>query len=184
MNTLIYPGSFDPVTLGHINIAVRGAALADNLIIAVLDNPSKSPLFTVHERQRFWLDSFDYISSTEGVTMDNVEVTTFSGLLAEFARERGANAILRGVRNAADFEVEQRYAIHNGLLSACMGDDGIWKAGIETIFLSSNLNTAHIASSIVKEIIKYATTPRSIEEVSNLVPPSVFDALKRKFHKV
>jgi len=136
---LIYPGSFDPVTTGHVDIAKRGATIAHRLIVAVLDNPSKKTMFSVDERVAFLQNAF--------VNEAKIEVDYFSGLLAEYAVRRGANAILRGLRNPGDFENETRYASYNNQLSG----------GIETIFLSANPALSFVSSSIVRELTAYAT---------------------------
>ena len=158
--TLIYPGSFDPVTLGHIDIALRGANIASQLIVAVLDNPNKKPMFSTAERVDFLQDALGHIK--------NIRVDAFSGLLVEYAQQQSATAILRGLRSPADFESEGRYATCNRLLS---------QNSIETIFISASPSLSFISSSIVREAAFYIG---SLDEsaLDSMVTPKVLDALK------
>lgn len=152
--TLVYPGSFDPVTLGHIDIATRGAKLATRLIVAVLDNTSKQSLFTINERVSFLQDALAHLP--------NVEIDSFSGLLANYARAKNANAILRGLRTAQDFEAEARYAAANSLLlndaqSTSAYTHSAGQASVaslyqcETVFIAASPALSFISSSIVRE---------------------------------
>jgi pantetheine-phosphate adenylyltransferase len=133
----VYPGTFDPITLGHMDIISRGAKLVDRLIIGVATNPSKSPLFSLDERvaqvQR------------ETARIPNVEVVSFDALLMHFAEEQGASVIVRGLRAVADFEYEFQMAGMNQQLN----DD------IETVFLMADVALQPIASRLVKEIASY-----------------------------
>ena len=158
--TLVYPGSFDPVTLGHVDIALRGAKVADKLIVAVLDNPNKKPIFSVTERLEFLQDAFRNVP--------NIEIDSFSGLLADYATRRQASAILRGVRNAADFEQEAKYAVYNNLLM-----------GIETFFITASPSLQHISSSMVREAAQliYANAYSDLA-LDSLVTSKVKTALK------
>jgi len=166
---LLYPGSFDPVTEGHIDIAVRGAAFADRLIIAVLDNPNKKTLFSVTERADF-LRSVFYAKDKNFKA--EIEVDSFTGLLAEYAGSRRVDAILRGVRSPGDFETEYRYAAFNRALSD----------GIETIYLPASPALSHISSSIVREAAMYVYSSGSEDTAIDLmVPPAVRDALENRF---
>lgn len=134
MRKAIYAGSFDPVTLGHLDIIERAAKLFDSLVVAVLENPNKNALFTVEERKKH----------LEIVTkhLENVEVASFRGLLADFANEIGASVAVRGLRNAVDFATEyQMYLINRKL-----GKD------IETIFLAADEEHLSLSSTNVKEI--------------------------------
>jgi len=157
--TLIYPGSFDPVTTGHVDIAKRGASVAGGLIVAVLDNPKKKTMFSVKERVMLLQSVFENVPG--------IEVDSFSGLLAEYAVKRGAKAILRGLRNPNDFENETRYASYNSQLSG----------GIETIFLPSNPALSFVSSSIVRELMAYATINADMMDTRSLIysmmPPEV-----------
>jgi len=161
--TLIYPGSFDPVTLGHIDIAIRGAKIANRLIVAVLDNTNKQPLFTTTERIAFLQDALGHVN--------NIAIDSFSGLLVKYAKRAHATAILRGLRNLSDFESEARYAACNHLLS---------QNNLETIFISASPSFSFISSSIVREAAFHIS---NLDEsaLGNMVTPSVQDALKKRF---
>jgi pantetheine-phosphate adenylyltransferase len=132
----IYPGTFDPITLGHADIIRRGAKLVDKLIIGVTTNPSKNPMFSTEER-------FAMVErEVSNLGVDNVEVTGFNALLVKFARKQGANVLIRGLRAVADFEYEYQMAGMNQQLD----DD------IETVFLMADVSLQPIASKLVKEI--------------------------------
>lgn len=133
----VYPGTFDPITLGHMDIIARGAKLVDRLIIGVATNPSKSPLFTLDERVGH------VRRETAGV--GNVEVVSFDALLMHFAEAQGASIIVRGLRAVADFEYEFQMAGMNQQLNA----------DIETVFLMADVALQPIASRLVKEIASY-----------------------------
>lgn len=132
----IYPGTFDPITLGHADIIRRGAKLVDWLIIGVTTNPSKSPMFTAEERLAM------VEREVAGLGLGNVEVTAFNALLVKFAQKQGASVLVRGLRAVADFEYEYQMAGMNQQL-----DDEI-----ETIFLMADVGLQPIASKLVKEI--------------------------------
>lgn len=150
-------GSFDPVTLGHLDIIKRGANVFDEVIVVVANNQGKKPLFSVEER----------ISLLQEVTRDlpNVRVDSFSGLLIDYVKSIGANVILRGLRAVSDFEYEMQIASINKKLNE----------EIETFFMMTNNQYSFLSSSIVKEAAKYHAS------VADLVPPAVQDALKEKF---
>ena len=133
----VYPGTFDPITLGHMDIIARGAKLVDRLIIGVATNPSKSPLFTLDERVGH--------VRRETATIGNVEVVSFDALLMHFAEAQGASMIVRGLRAVADFEYEFQMAGMNQQLNA----------EIETVFLMADVALQPIASRLVKEIASY-----------------------------
>lgn len=134
----IYPGTFDPITLGHMDIIRRGAKLVDKLIVGVTTNASKSPMFTLEERLA--------MITREAVGLaDNVEVVAYNSLLMTFARRQGAGVIVRGLRAVADFEYEYQMAGMNQQLDA----------EIETIFLMADVALQPIASNLVKEIARY-----------------------------
>mgnify|MGYP000872778677 CR=1 FL=1 len=137
MRVAVYPGSFDPVTLGHIDIIQRTAKMFDKVIIGVLRNRSKSPLFTAEER----------VELLKQVTADipNVEVQSFQGLLIDFVRQNHANVIVRGLRAITDFEYELQMAQTNRVIAP----------EIDTIFLTTNLKYSYLSSTIVKEIARY-----------------------------
>lgn len=159
MKTAIYPGSFDPVTYGHIDIIKRGAKLFDKLIVAVLLNPSKKPLFSVQER----------IELLKTVTYDipNVEIDYFDGLLVDYAKKFNANAIIKGLRMVSDFEYEFQMALINKKLNP----------SVETIFLMTNAKYGYLSSSVVKEIAEFGGC------LSDFVPDIVEQKLKEKFSK-
>ncbi len=157
MRTAICPGSFDPVTYGHLDIIGRASLLFDKLIVAVSKNQVKVPLFTVEER----------VEMLKGVLAHypNVEVDSFEGLTVNYAIERKARAIVRGLRVISDFENEFRMALTNKKL-ACH---------IETVFLMTRAEYSFISSSTVKEVASFGGSLRS------LVPPLVEERLKEKF---
>ena len=133
----VYPGTFDPITLGHMDIIRRGTHLVDTLVVGVTTNPSKSPMFSVEERLA--------MVRRELADIANVEVVTFDSLLMDFAQSQGAGLILRGLRAVADFEYEYQMAGMNQQLN----DD------IETVFLMADVSLQPIASNLVKEIARY-----------------------------
>jgi pantetheine-phosphate adenylyltransferase len=155
----VVPGSFDPITYGHLDIITRAAKVFDEIYISVLNNSSKRPLFTVEER----------MALIKQVTKDipNVKVDTFHGLLVEYAASVNANAIVRGLRAVSDFEYEMQITSMNRLLDK----------GIETFFIMTNNQYSFLSSSIVKEVAQYHG------EISELVPPEVEKALNSKFPK-
>ncbi|WP_173916578.1 pantetheine-phosphate adenylyltransferase [Halobacillus sp. Marseille-Q1614] len=155
----ICPGSFDPVTYGHLDIIRRGAKVFDHVTVAVFNNQSKSPLFDVNER----------VALLEGVTQDlkNVSVDACDGLLMEYAEQKGAQAIIRGLRAVSDFEYEMQITSMNRKLNE----------QIETFFVMTNNQYSFLSSSIVKEVAKYQAN------ISDLVPPSVEEGLKKKYNR-
>jgi len=138
MHTGVYPGTFDPITLGHTDIIRRGAKLVDKLVIGVTTNPSKSPMFTVEERVAMVRREVAEIGG-------NIEVVTFDSLLMDFAERMGASLIIRGLRAVADFEYEYQMAGMNQQLNN----------RIETVFLMADVALQPIASRLVKEIAMY-----------------------------
>jgi len=157
MKKAIYPGSFDPVTFGHLDIIFRSAKMVDKLIIAVLINKSKSSLFSMEERVRM---ISEYVKEYK-----NVEVHSFSGLTVDYAKEVGATMIVRGLRAVTDFEYELQLAQTNKV----MAED------IDTLFLATNLKYSYLSSSIVKEIASYNG------DISAFVPRMVENAMKEKY---
>ena len=154
----VYPGTFDPITLGHIDIIRRGAKLVDKLIIGVTTNPSKNPMFTPAER----MATVKREVAAMGIT--NVEVVGFNALLMKFAEVQGASVIIRGLRAVADFEYEYQMAGMNQQLNP----------GIETIFLMADVSLQPIASKLVKEIATLGG------DVSKFVSPHVAERLLAK----
>lgn len=155
----VCPGSFDPVTYGHLDIIRRGARVFDEVYVVVLNNSSKNPLFSVDER----------IALIGEVTKDlkNVKVDSFSGLLVDYAKSVNAGAIIRGLRAVSDFEYEMQITSMNRVLNE----------NIETFFIMTNNQYSFLSSSIVKEVAKYGG------KISELVPPSVEAALRKKFDR-
>ncbi|MBF0183991.1 MAG: pantetheine-phosphate adenylyltransferase [Magnetococcales bacterium] len=152
----VYPGTFDPVTLGHIDLIQRGATLFDQLIVAVAINTSKQALFSVPDRIRFL--------EKQTCTMDNVKVCAMNGLLVEFVRQRQAGFILRGLRAISDFEYEFPMAAMNRKLNSL----------VETVFLMAGESTTFISSRLVKEIATMGG------DVSPFVPPWVVPELQKR----
>lgn len=153
----IYPGSFDPLTNGHLDLISRGARLFDRLIVGILSNTQKQPLFPVPER----------IEMIRNVTshFENVEVDSFEGLLIDYAARRGANAILRGIRAISDYETELQMALLNRRM----------RPETETIFLMAGEEFSFISSRMIKEIITLGG------DVSSFVPGAVAARLREKF---
>lgn len=155
----IYPGSFDPVTNGHLDVIERARKLFDEVIVAVAHNDQKHPLFSLEER-------LDLLRATIGRT-DQVEIAPMDGLLVNFARERKATAVIRGLRAISDFEFEFQMALMNRKL----------EAAVETIFLMPKEEYTYLSSRIVKEIARLGG------DVTDFVPPVVAQALARKMTK-
>ncbi|MDR0272854.1 MAG: pantetheine-phosphate adenylyltransferase [Clostridiales bacterium] len=163
--TIIYPGSFDPVTAGHIDIACRAAKLANRVVVAVLDNPNKKTLFTADERISFLAEALSSIN--------NIEIDSFSGLLVEFVMKKNADAILRGVRNSEDFLHETKYAVNIREYKQ-----------IETIFLPATPALSYVSSTIIKEAAAHIYKTGSDNSfVKNLVPVSAQEALRKKYER-
>lgn len=154
----VCPGSFDPITYGHLDIIRRGAKVFDKVYVVVLNNASKNPLFSVEER----------INLIKEVTKDipNVMVDEFAGLLVDYAKSVNANAILRGLRAVSDFEYEMQITSMNRVLNE----------DIETFFIMTKNQYSFLSSSIVKEVAKYNGN------ISELVPPIVEKELQKKFN--
>jgi pantetheine-phosphate adenylyltransferase len=159
MAVAIYPGSFDPITHGHIDIARRARKLFSKLVIAVVANPHKNPLFTLEERVELTKQAL----REEDVS--GIEVTSYDGLLVECARIHGADAIVRGLRANSDFEYEFQMALANRDLAP----------EFESVFFMTAGNYSFLASSMVKEVARYGGA------VANFVPKSVERALRKKF---
>jgi len=153
----VYPGTFDPVTNGHIDIAKRGLTLFDKIIVAILNNPKKETLFTVEERGEMLEVSFK--------DFPHIEVDTFDGLLVEYAAQRNSQAILRGMRAVSDFEYEFQLALMNRRLNR----------DVQTVFLMTGLRWIFTSSSIIKEAASFGG------DIGGMVPPIVNQKLKEKF---
>lgn len=158
----IYPGTFDPMTFGHIDIIKRSLNVVDLLVLAIADSPNKSPLFTAQERTDMVNSE---IKSLDQATCARIEVCSFNGLLVKFAKEKNANVIIRGLRAVSDFEYEFQMSCVNYSLSP----------GLETVFLPATEKTHFIASRFVKEVARLGA------DVSNMVSANVISELKRKF---
>ena len=159
MKIAIYPGSFDPVTNGHLDIIRRASGIFDKVIVAVSINHQKKPLFTVEERVELTKRVI-----AENPDIKNVEVDTFTGLLADYADRKGAGVIIKGLRAVSDFEYEFQMALMNKKLSN----------HIETLFMMTSQEYSYLSSSIVKEVGKLGG------ELNGLVPESVIKELKLK----
>lgn len=155
--TAIYPGTFDPVTNGHLSIINRGLKIFDRLIIAVLNNPQKTPLFTVEERV--------YMIKEAVKSISNVEVDTFDGLTVDYVTQKNSNIILRGLRALSDFEYEFQLALMNRKLNR----------QVQSIFLMTDYKWFYTSSTIIKEAASLGG------EINGLVPRIVNDKLKEKF---
>ena len=153
----IYPGSFDPITSGHLDVIQRGAHLFDRLIVAILRNESKKPLFTLEERMEMLTEAL--------APYPNVEVDCFEGLLAEYALRKGARGILRGIRAISDYEFELQMALMNRRL----------QPDLETIFLPAAEQYSFVSSRLVKEVVSLGG------DIAGLVPPSVERRLRERF---
>ncbi|MEZ5399558.1 MAG: pantetheine-phosphate adenylyltransferase [Bryobacteraceae bacterium] len=152
----IYPGSFDPITNGHVDLIRRSAALFDRVVIAILRNENKQPLFTVAERMEMLGEAIDGFA--------NVEVDSFDGLLVHYARSRGARVIVRGIRAISDYEYELQMTHMNRKL----------EPEIDMVFLMANEKYSFISSRLVKEVYRLGG------DISGLVPPQVEERLREK----
>ena len=156
MKRAVYPGSFDPMTLGHLDIIRRAAPMFDELTVAVLNNTQKTPLFSVEER----------VNILEKATLElpNVKISSFSGLLIDYCRENDFHIAVRGLRAITDFEYELQMSQTNRVISP----------GIDTIFLTTNLKYSYLSSSIVKEIAMYHG------DISAFVDPDIAEKVLEK----
>lgn len=156
MAIAIYPGSFDPVTKGHLDVIKRASKVVDKLVVGVLSNSSKSPMFTAEER----------VQMIQEVVKDcpNVEVVAFEGLTIEFAHQMKANVIVRGLRAITDFDYELQMAQTNRIIAP----------DVDTMFFSTSLEYAYLSSSTTKEVARYGG------DISEFVPESVAEAIKEK----
>lgn len=160
MKKAIYPGSFDPVTYGHLDIIERASEMFDEIVVSVLDNKAKSPLFSVEERVKMLTEATSHLK--------NVKVDSFSGLLIDYARKLNIHTAVRGLRAITDFEYELQIAQTNRKIS-----DGF----LDTIFLTTSLEYAYLSSSAVKEIASFGG------DVSKCIPECVANKLAEKFSK-
>ncbi|PKP91142.1 MAG: pantetheine-phosphate adenylyltransferase [Alphaproteobacteria bacterium HGW-Alphaproteobacteria-16] len=161
IRTGVYPGTFDPITLGHMDIIRRGAKLVDRLVIGVTTNPSKNPMFTVEERM-------DMVRREVADLDGEIHVVSFDSLLMDFAEREGASVIVRGLRAVADFEYEYQMAGMNQQLNG----------RIETVFLMADVSLQPIASRLVKEIAMFGG------EIRKFVPATVRDEVVARVEKI
>jgi pantetheine-phosphate adenylyltransferase len=152
----IYPGSFDPLTNGHLDLIARGAKIFDHLVVAILNNSEKAPLFPVAEREEMLTEAVQ--------SFGNVSVATFDGLLVEFVRKQRAHAILRGVRAISDYEYELQMALMNRRLAP----------QVETVFLMADEKYSYVSSRLIKNVFELGGS------VEGLVPETVIRRLKAK----
>ena len=157
--TAIYPGSFDPITNGHLDVIGRASRLADRLVVGVLSNSSKNPMFPLEERVAMTQEAVGKYA--------NIEVTHFEGLLVEFAERENAKIIVRGIRAISDYEFELQMALMNRRL----------RPNLETVFLMASEQYSFVSSRIIKEVARLGG------EISGLVPPHVEARLKAQFHR-
>ena len=156
----IYPGSFDPVTNGHLDIVKRGLKLFDKIIVAILTNPGKTFLFPLNERRKMLEESLKDFS--------NVEIDTFDGLTVDYAHQRKAQGILRGLRALSDFEYEFQMALMNRRLNR----------EVQTVFLMTGLRWIYTSSSIIKQAAQFGGS------IKGMVPPLVEKKIKEKFRQI
>lgn len=159
MRRAIYPGSFDPVTFGHLDMIIRSAKIVDELIVAVLINSAKNPLFSTEER----------VSMLEEMTngIPNVKIQSFEGLLIDYAKKKDANIIIRGLRAVTDFEYELQIAQTNRIVNS----------EVDTLFLTTSLEYAYLSSTIVKEVASYGG------DISHFVPEQLIERIYAKYKK-
>ena len=153
MHTALCPGSYDPPTNGHIDVIERAARYFDSVVVAVIANPSKQPLFSLEERKDLLADALSHVN--------NIEIASFDGLLVDFAKARELTIVVKGLRAISDFEYELQMAQMNATLLP----------GMDTLFINSNPSWAFLSSSLVKEVARYGG------DVEGLVPPGVAKAL-------
>ena len=156
-NIAIYPGSFDPCTNGHLDIIERSSKIFEKVIVAVLLNSSKTPTFTVEERIDLLKTATEHIP--------NVEVVSFNGLLAQFAQDRNAKVIIKGLRAVSDFEYEFQMSLTNTKLNP----------NVETLFMTTKSENMYLSSSIVREVARYGG------DISDMVPKVITEKIYKKF---
>ena len=158
MSIAVYPGSFDPITNGHVDVIRRSTAVFDRVIVAVLANPRKTPLLSTDQR----IDAIDKAIEEAGLDGSRTSVESFEGLTVEFCRSSGAGFIVRGLRAVSDFETEMQLAHNNRKLAP----------GIDTVFFMTSLEHGYVSSSLVKEIAQFGG------DVSSMIPSAAETALR------
>jgi pantetheine-phosphate adenylyltransferase len=158
MSVAVYPGSFDPITNGHIDVIRRATAVFDRLIVAVLENPRKTPLLSTADRLR----TIEQAIAAEGLDGGRTSIESFDGLTVDFCRARDAGFIVRGLRAVSDFETEMQLAHNNRKLAP----------EIDTVFFMTSLEHGYVSSSLVKEIAQFGG------DVSSMIPPAAEAALR------
>lgn len=156
----VYPGTFDPITYGHVDLIERGLKMFKEIIVAISDNPSKTPLFSLEERKAFIQEATSHL---KGVRLDS-----FDQLLVEYMKDKNVRVVIRGVRAISDFEYEFQMALMNRNLNSEM----------ETVFLIPNEKYSFVSSRLIKEVASFGG------DVSNLVPPVVVEGLRKKFQEL
>ena len=159
MNVAVYPGSFDPITDGHLDVLVRAAGAFDRVIVAVLETPRKAPLLDVSERVELIRAAVH--AETPAELRDRIEVRSFDGLTVDFCRREGARFLVRGLRAISDFEAEMQLAHNNRKLAP----------EIDSVFFMTSLEHGYVSSSLVKEIARFGG------DISSMVPAAVVEAL-------
>jgi pantetheine-phosphate adenylyltransferase len=157
MSVAVYPGSFDPITNGHLDVIRRAAGVFDRIIVGVLANPRKQPLLAVDER----IDIIRRALAADGAVSDRIEVDSFDGLTVDFCRAQGAQFIVRGLRAISDFETEMQLAHNNRKLAPT----------VDTVFFMTAVEHGYVSSSLVKEIALFGG------DVSEMIPPAAREAL-------
>ncbi|MDQ3751820.1 MAG: pantetheine-phosphate adenylyltransferase [Actinomycetota bacterium] len=157
MPVAMCPGSFDPPTRGHVDVVERASRYFEGVVVAVIANPSKAPLFSAQERESLLADALAHV--------DNVEIVSFDGLLVDFARSKGITLVVKGLRAVSDFEYELQMAQMNSTLAP----------GLDTMFMTAKPSWAFLSSSLVKEVARYGGS------VEGLVPPRVATALSERY---
>jgi pantetheine-phosphate adenylyltransferase len=158
MNVAVYPGSFDPITNGHVDIVSRATSVFDRIVVGVLANPRKSPLFAVDARIQLIRDAL----AAAGIPDDRVDVAAFDGLTVDLCRRVGATAIVRGLRAISDFELEMQLAHNNRVLAP----------DVDSVFFMTSVENGYVSSSLVKEIATFGG------DVSGMVPSIVAQRLR------
>ena len=163
MNIAVYPGSFDPITNGHLDVIGRAAGVFERVIVGVLANPRKTPLLPEATRIRVIHEAL----AASGASTDAIEIASFDGLTVDFCQARGAHAIVRGLRAISDFEVEMQLAHNNRVLAP----------DVDTVFFMTSVANGYVSSSLVKEIAAFGG------DVSSMVPEAAADALREALRR-